>query len=220
MRGRSPMQRRPLRSFWMFATGDVCLDGSAWFPSGKTFTTPSGQWLPLIPAAFGQLMFPTGLGCSTANGWPHVPIQANASPAIENWFQSNEALRRCDTAHLDTRVDCRKRYRGLSESGTRYLIVMTEGLDRCSCDDDPDDFRNESYENCLVEKLGRVTQSLVAKKGISVYVIGYKFLESRDVLNVIASNGNTDFDEFIFAGNEDTLTNAFESVIFDVKRCL
>ena len=169
--------------------------------------------------AFGLLSFPVSIGCSTERGGPHVGVQPNASPAIEQWFMDNGAAGGA-TPLIRTMEWIADNVTTLYPSpNSRSLIIMTEGLDRCTCREDDDDFRNNRYETCLRNELADATNRLVAE-GVDVYVIGYKFVESSEILNVIASNGNTDFSEFIFAGSEETLTNAFDSIIFDVKRCL
>jgi hypothetical protein len=167
--------------------------------------------------SYGMLTFPSGLGCSTGSGWPNVPMMNNAGPAMSNWFNSNGPAGGA-TPLISTMEWVAENAMTLFPSpNTRSLIIMTEGLDRCSCDDN-DRFGNNDYEECLTEELSEATQALVAL-GIKVYVIGYKFLESREVLNVIAREGDTDFEEFIFAGNEETLTNAFESIVTNIKLC-
>lgn len=67
---------------------------------------------------------------------------------------------------------------------------MTEGLDRCRCGED-DFFGDVAYEECLTEELIEATQALVAQ-GVKAYIIDYNLLESREVLNVITREGNTD----------------------------
>ena len=138
---------------------------------------------------------------------------------MENWFASNGPAGGA-TPLISTMEWVANHAQTLYPSpNTRSLIIMTEGLDRCRCDEDDDDFFGDgAYEVCLTDELTEATQALVAQ-GIKVYIIGYKFLESNDALNVIAREGNTDFEEFIFAGNEVSLTNAFESIVTNIKLC-
>ena len=42
----------------------------------------------------------------------------------------------------------------------------------------------------MIDELGEVTDRLVAQ-AVDVYVIGYRFSESQEVLNTIAARGNT-----------------------------
>ena len=168
--------------------------------------------------SYGMLTFPVSFGCSIETGWPNVAMTGNAGPIMERWFANNGPAGGA-TPLISTMEWVAHNAPTLYPSpNTRSLIIMTEGLDRCRCDDDDDDFRNNAYEDCLTEELTEATQALVAQ-GIKVYIIGYKFLESREVLNVIAREGNTDFEEFIFAGNEVSLTNAFESIVTNIKLC-
>ena len=58
-------------------------------------------------------------------------------------------------------------------------------------------------KTALIEDLGEVTDRLVAQ-AVDVYVIGYRFSESQDVLNAIAARGNTRFERYIPAGSEES----------------
>ena len=55
---------------------------------------------------------------------------------------------------------------------------------------------------------------------VRTFVIGYAYSGPDIELNVIAENGGTDTTEWIYAGSETTLTNAFGNVIDDMKLCL
>jgi hypothetical protein len=178
--------------------------------------------------AFGLTMFPTGLGCSIGDGrgglftpgvsWPDVPIAVDGAARIDQWFNDNDAAAGATplismlewfSQNVDTIWE-------IPENG--HLIVMSEGADTCTCNDsDEDRFGNIPIE-CFTEPLTEYTQALVAR-GVKVYVIGYRFTEDDRILNSIAANGGTPFAEFIFAGNEETLTTAFESVVGNAKIC-
>ena len=165
--------------------------------------------------AFGLLTFPVSLGCSTANGWPNVPMVANASARMNEWLNTNGPAGGATPLISSMEWVADNIDIVFPSPNSRSLIVMTEGLDRCSCD--PDDDRRGargSYEDCLIEDLGEVTDRLVAQ-AVDVYVIGYRFSESQDVLNAIAARGNTRFDRYITAGSEEGLTNAYESIVMD-----
>ena len=169
--------------------------------------------------AFGLLTFPVSLGCSTATGWPNVPMVANASARMNDWLNTNGPAGGATPLIASMEWVADNIDIVFPSPNSRSLIVMTEGLDRCSCD--PDDDRRGargSYEDCLIDELGEVTDRLVAQ-AVDVYVIGYRFSESQEVLNTIAARGNTRFEQYIPAGSEESLTNAFQSIVMDLKAC-
>lgn len=172
--------------------------------------------------AYGLSMFPVRLGCSIGDGdegpfgqpavsWPHVPITPNATDTIDAWFEDNDAANGA-TPLVETlewfAANATAIWGDLLENG--YLVVMTEGDDRCDCDPDEPE--------CLPASLGPPTAALL-ELGIRTYVIGYNIEVAPEALNAIASNGGTDISEFIAAGDEATLTDAFQIVIDDAKLC-
>lgn len=171
--------------------------------------------------AFGLSMFPVRLGCSIGNGvggltgpavdWPHVPIQPEAGSVLSAWFDRNEAAGGASplVATIQWFADNAAAVWGEpTENG--YLVVMTEGADTCRC---------EAHEiDCLTSRLGTATAALL-EAGVRTYVIGYRYLDAPEALNAIASNGGTDIAAFVPAGDEDTLTDAFQIVIDDAKLC-
>lgn len=172
--------------------------------------------------AYGLSMFPTGLSCTIGDGgtdlfggggvdWPHVGIDVNAGPVLADWFANNDASGG-STPLISAMNWFADNARDIWGTPIRFasLIVMTEGLDTCSCDEDS--------IGCMTSGLAAATQRL-AVQGVHVYVIGYQFGEAPEALNAIAENGNTAFTEFIFAGNESSLTDAFGTIIEDVKGC-
>ena len=102
-----------------------------------------------------------------------------------------------------------------------YLVVMTEGMDTCDCSqyDRDDFFEVNDWEECVSDELSSATAQL-RTAGIRTYAVGYKYFESEDLLNAIALEGGTSFTEFLFAGSEGMLVDAFETVITDLKLCL
>ena len=174
--------------------------------------------------AFGLSMFPVGLGCSIGDGtpglfqppvnWPHVPVTLNASSPIDSWFASNDAAGGATPliSAMEWFADNAPAVWGDAIGGA-YLVVMTEGADTCRCDQqDPD------RSGCLVDGLSAATRALAAA-GVKTYVIGYQYGEEPEALNAIAQNGGTTFTEFVYAGNESSLTSAFESIVADAKLC-
>ena len=174
--------------------------------------------------AFGLSMFPVGLGCSIGDGtpglfqppvnWPHVPVTLNASSPIDSWFASNDAAGGATPliSAMEWFADNAPAVWGAAD-GVAYLVVMTEGADTCRCDQqDPD------RSACLVDGLSAATRALAAA-GVKTYVIGYQYGEEPEALNAIAQNGGTTFTEFVYAGNESSLTSAFESIVADAKLC-
>ena len=172
--------------------------------------------------AYGLSMFPTGLSCTIGDGstdlfggggvdWPHVDIDVNAGPVLADWFANNDASGG-STPLISAMEWFADNARDIWGTPIRFasLIVMTEGLDTCRCDEDS--------VGCMTAGLTAATQRL-AVQGVHVYVIGYQFGEAPEALNAIAENGNTAFTEFIFAGNEASLTDAFGTIIEDVKGC-
>ena len=71
----------------------------------------------------------------------------------------------------------------------------------------------------MAEELVEYTTDLL-DQGIRTYVIGYNYFGNPLELNAIAENGGTDQQEFIWAGSEETLTNAFNQLLGDIKDCL
>lgn len=171
--------------------------------------------------AFGLSMFPVGLGCSIGDGqrplfgsavnWPHVPISIEGSTAIDAWFGANDASG--GATPLVSTIEW------FSENvdavwgplpGNGHLVVMTEGADTCTCEDDD--------TRCMVDNLSAATRALAAT-GVHVYVIGYQYRDAPEALNAIASNGGSSITEFLVAGSEDTLITAFGEVITNAKLC-
>jgi len=142
--------------------------------------------------------------------WPHVPITLDGAAQIDTWFAEN------DLANGSTPLIATVEWFGenveaiwgeFPENG--HLIVMSEGADTCQCDENA---------ACIADALANATLRL-AGQGVNVYVIGYNFSASREILNAIAENGGTPFTEFIPAGNEATLTEAFSAVVGNAKIC-
>jgi hypothetical protein len=172
--------------------------------------------------AFGMTMFPTSFGCSISGQgtgffgneppiyWPQVPITLDGAARIDTWFAENN-LANGSTPLIATvewfGENVEEIWGEFPENG--HLIVMSEGADTCRCDDSA---------SCIADALGTATLRL-AGQGVNVYVIGYNFSASREILNAIAENGGTPFTEFIPAGNEATLTEAFSAVVGNAKIC-
>lgn len=174
--------------------------------------------------AFGLSMFPVGLGCSIGDGtpglfqppvnWPHVPLTLNAASPIDSWFAANGAAGGATPliSAMEWFAENAPAVWGDALGGA-YLVVMTEGADTCRCDqEDPD------RSGCLVDGLSAATRALAAA-GVKTYVIGYQYGEEPEALDAIAQNGGTSFTNFIYAGNEASLTDAFESIVADAKLC-
>ena len=168
---------------------------------------------------YGLSMFPTALGCTIGDGgtfsnvyWPHVPIQPAAVDAIDEWFETNDAAGGA-TPLVSTiewfAENATYIWGELTDNG--YLVVMTEGADTCRCDDD-------EGMPCIVDELTDATNAL-RSTGVKTYVIGYRYGDAPEALNTIASHGGTEMDEYIAAGSEETLVNAFQLVLSDVKLC-
>jgi hypothetical protein len=179
--------------------------------------------------AMGLSMFPTALGCSIGDGtpglfspavdWPHVAIDVDGASQIDAWFDANDAAG--GATPLISTIEWMSEHveviwGAVPENG--YLIVMTEGADTCRCDQPDGSISEADYRDCLVEGLGEATQALLAA-GIRTYVIGYQYGDAPEALNAIAENGGTALTEFIYAGNEETLIDAFEAVLTDAKLC-
>lgn len=183
--------------------------------------------------AFGLSMFPTALGCTvggdgtglfgggTVIDWPHVPISPSGAEQINEWFSNNDASAGATPliATLEWFADnVTEVWGAFPENG--HLVIMSEGADTCrsACEQDDRDFSGEERVQCLTDYLGDATRRL-RDQGVKVYVIGYLFSEDPRILNSIAENGGTPFTEFIYAGSEDSLFAAFESVIGNAKIC-
>lgn len=177
--------------------------------------------------AFGVSMFPTGAGCSIGDGtglftpgvdWPDVAIAPDTRATIASFMSGPADERFAGATPLISTIEWMTENVGLiwgevPQNG--YLIVMTEGADTCRCDsDDP-----SAATDCMVDEGGAATAALTAT-GVRTYVIGYRYSEEPESLNAIARAGGTDRTEFIAAGNEATLTDAFEALITDIKDCL
>lgn len=167
---------------------------------------------------YGLSAFPVALGCAIGDGgsgttWPNVEIASDtlAATAIDEWFEANAPLRGA--------TPITKSFDWFSEnadavwdelSASRYLVLLTNGADTCNlCGEDID---------CHVEKLGAATEALL-DVGVQTYVIGYRFEASTESLDAIAVAGGTGLETYVPAGDEDTLADAFQLVLDDVKRC-
>lgn len=170
---------------------------------------------------FGLSAFPSDdgffAGCSTGSNWPHVAIQEDAGPVLDDWWATHD---------VNGATPLRSAVRWMSEnvdqvwgptSDAGFLIVLSDGEDKCACsiyENDPD-----KRSECVAEELVEYTQDLL-DQGIRTYVIGYNYFGNPIELNAIAENGGTDQSEFIFAGSEETLTNVFNQLLGDIKNCL
>ena len=172
--------------------------------------------------SYGLTMFPVSFGCSIANGWPHIPLQQNAETAIESWLNQNGAAGGA-TPLVSTlewfTVNADTVWGPYPQSA--YLIVMSEGMDTCSCSqyDRNDFFEEQDWADCVEDELSDAIASLLAA-GVRTYVIGYKYFDSEELLNAIAANGGTSLSQFLFAGSETSLVDAFDTVNTDLKLCL
>ena len=93
---------------------------------------------------------------------------------------------------------------------------MAEGLDRRTWNANDDNwFGENSYKKCLTEELIGATQALVTLR-LKVHISDI-FPKIREALNVIARERDSDFQEFIFAGSEESLTNACTSIVTNIK---
>jgi len=170
---------------------------------------------------FGLTVFPNEggffAGCKMDPTSPHVPLQDNAGPAIDGWFEENKPA---GSTPLYTAMNWVTDNVGViwgSSPQSSYLVLLSDGEDTCTCsqyDDEP-----EKRAECVAEKLEPVVKGLT-QQGVKTFVIGYAYSGPDIELNVIAQNGGTDQDEWIYAGDEATLTEAFGQLISDIKFCM
>ncbi len=171
---------------------------------------------------FGVSAFPARdgffqAGCTTGDGWPHVPIQGDASTVVFDWFSSHEPNGATPLAgSLEWMSQNVAAVWGGAIEGS-YLVVLSDGEDTCSCGGYPED--SEQRLDCLVDEIAGYTQALAAAS-VRTYVIGYNYWGDPEQLNAIAANGGTSETEYIPAGSEESLTNVFERLMTDMKLCL
>lgn len=170
---------------------------------------------------FGLSAFPSQnggfVGCASGD-WPHVPIQADAGPAIDTWFAGWDvggatpisSTMEYMAAHVDALWG--------AERGDGYLIVLSDGADTCSCGLFDEERQAAQRIACIADELTMATQSL-ATQGIHTYVIGYAYGDDPTQLEVIAANGDTETGEYLVAGSEASLTLVFDQILRDVKFC-
>jgi len=195
-------------------------------------TSMSGPWdsvqasivdtIELNPEVqFGLTVFPSEegffAGCTTGTDSPAIPLQDNAGPLIDQWFEDHGPA---GATPLEGAMEWMSQNVAAvwgDNTASAYLILLSDGEDKCTCqlyDDDP-----EARAECVAEKLIPLTQSLTAQ-GVKTIVIGYAYSGPDIELAVIAENGGTEFTDWLYAGSEESLTAVFGQVIDDIKWCL
>lgn len=162
--------------------------------------------------SFGLMMFPVTLGCSIDGdgaSWPHVPIQPAETGAIDDWFDANgPALGATPLIQTLNWLGENAEAVWGPERDSAYLVLLTDGVETCRCDDGEE-------IGCMVEEMNELTAT-----GVRTYAIAYKADELDPApMNAIARAGGTGIETAIAAGDEDALTEAFVRVITDAKLC-
>ncbi len=170
---------------------------------------------------FGLTVFPSEdgffAGCTMEPDQPHIPIQANAAGLLDAWFDDNEPA---GATPLLTAMKWIKDNVSLcwgAAPENSYLVLLSDGEDKCTCSEFEDD--PEARAECVAEKLIPVVQNITSQ-GVKTFVIGYAYSGPDIELKVIAENGGTTYTDWIYAGSEQTLTDAFGKLIDDVKWCM
>lgn len=170
---------------------------------------------------FGLTVFPSEggffAGCTMEPDAPHIPIQDNAAPLIDAWFADNEPAGATPllTAIKWVRTNTVLIWGNPPENA--YLVLLSDGEDKCACsqyENDP-----EKRDECVAEKLLPEIQAITAM-GVKTFVIGYNYGGPDKELKTIAENGGTEYTDWIYAGSEASLTEAFGKLIDDVKWCM
>ena len=113
---------------------------------------------------------------------------------------------------------------GSSVNGTSQRFKFTATASQTTFSGNDDDGNSLTYDPLFldvylngVRLVNGASNDFVATNGTSIVLNAGA--SASDILNVVARAGNTDFDEFIYAGNEMSLTNAFESIVSNIKLC-
>ncbi len=100
----------------------------------------------------------------------------------------------------------------LADDANSYLLVVSDGADKCGIADNPMGQVNP-------ETLGQLTTELLQDHDIKSFVIGFGDGVAPDELNAIAQNGGTDFTEYLIADDQASLEEALTAIVETLVSC-
>jgi hypothetical protein len=156
-------------------------------------------------AAFGLMAFPSDGACASPT-FPSLPLNYQSQLEIDTWFDDNQPNGATPLAYSvrAAAIVAESIWGGYGGA----LVVLSDGADTCSGGGDP------------VDMLSTWTAALLAEHNVQSYVIGYNYMSDASQLDAIAQNGGSSLTQYLPAGNEAELKNAFKSVISDFKSCV
>ena len=154
-------------------------------------------------ARFGLMGFPADTNCDVSTSLD-VPWTVNDPLPFKTWF---EAKGPNGSTPLADALGSLLTYAPLifgEKGGT--IVVLSDGQDTCG-------------KGNVVDNLTNYAAALFVNFDIKTYVIGYNYNGDASELNAIAQNGGTDLNTYIPAGNESELSDAFLTIVQDLKLC-
>lgn len=156
-------------------------------------------------ARFGVMGFPDWYTCEIP-AWPQISLSThNLDAKLTAFFDDNPPGGPTPLAASLEQVRARAVSLFGDEAGT--LVVLSDGADTCA---DP---------TTILETLTSVTSALRTARGVTTWVIGYRYTGDEAQLDAIAAEGGTPDGVYLPAGNEQELDEAFRGIVTDWKLC-
>lgn len=154
-------------------------------------------------ARFALLSFPGDGNCGVADSL-EVGWTLGETAPFDSWFEDSGPTGSTPLVGALEKVFTLAPLFFNETGGT--LVVLSDGQDTCALGDEEAQLMN-------------FAAALYVNFNVKSYAIGYNLGGSGSQLNAIAANGGSDVIEYIPAGNEAELTEAFNSIVQDVKLC-
>jgi hypothetical protein len=156
-------------------------------------------------ARFGVMGFPQWYTCEVPS-WPQIGLSThNLDAKLASFFDDHPPGGPTPLAAALELVKAKAASLFGGEAGT--LVVLSDGADTC---EDP---------GTILETLAAVTTSLRQERGVTTWVIGYRYTGDEAQLDAIAAQGGTASGVYLLAGDEQELDEAFRGIVTDWKLC-
>ena len=211
-------------------TGDMCvtracrvevvvlIDGSGSMTRSWPDVSRSVRWL--VGAYPGHtvklLLFRDG---STVVSLP--PTVVATGGAVGVWFAANlpGGATPLQPAMLEVAENAESIWTADAALGVvRYLVLLSDGGGN-RCETNPFPLPRLPVGDCHVDGLAAAATHLLIDHGVRTYVIGYNYGGPPEQLFAVARNGGTDFQGYVEAGDEASLSSALRALMNDPKLC-
>lgn len=159
------------------------------------------------PGYYGLIAFPGNFGDSCdVDDALSVPMGLNNSLELQNWMATHDPTGATPLLAVMEKLSWLAPTALQGNPGT--IVILSDGDDSCGSGN-------------IANQLGPIAATLFSQYQIVTYAIGYGYsgTGSSTELNALTANGGTTATKHIVAGDESSLTDAFQGIIDDIKYC-